>query len=75
MSDAEIEYVVALSFAGEERGHAEEIADLLTFRNLRVLYDLYEQADLWGKNLYQHLQSVYPDKAKYCVIFTSRYYM
>lgn len=74
MKGEEFEYDVALSFAGEDRTHAEAIAELLTSRNLKVFYDLYEQANLWGKDLYQHLQSVYRDKAKYCVIFASRHY-
>jgi hypothetical protein len=74
MQENDYEYDIALSFAGEDRKQAEEIAGLLVERNIRVFYDLYEQANLWGKDLYQHLQSVYRDKAKYCVIFASQHY-
>ncbi len=74
IEDKEFDYDVALSFAGEDREKAEELAGLLTSRKLRVFYDLYEQAELWGKDLYQHLQSVYRDRAKYCVIFSSKAY-
>jgi hypothetical protein len=76
MSDStqEFEYDVALSFAGEDRVIAEKLADQLTDRGVRVFYDRYEQAKLWGKDLYQHLQTVYRDKARYCIIFTSRSY-
>ncbi len=28
----------------------------------------------WGKDLYQHLQSVYRDRAQYCLIFVSSHY-
>ena len=41
---------------------------------INFFYDRYEQADLWGKDLYQHLQSVYRDKAHYCVVFLSQAY-
>jgi hypothetical protein len=68
------EYDVALSFAGEDRGHAEAIAELLKDRGVRVFYDLFEQAALWGKDLYQHLQTVYRDQARFCVIFVSAAY-
>jgi GTPase SAR1 family protein len=70
----EYKYQVVLSFAGEDRTYAEKLAKLLKERAISVFYDLYEQADLWGKDLYQHLQSVYRDKAQYCVIFLSQAY-
>jgi TIR domain-containing protein len=68
------QYQVALSFAGEDRMYAEQLAEILKSRNIDVFYDKYEQAELWGKNLYQHLQKIYRDKAKYCVIFISEAY-
>jgi TIR domain len=68
------EFDIALSFAGEDRLQVEELADGLREFGVRVFYDRYEQADLWGKDLYQHLQRVYRDRAKYCVIFVSQHY-
>jgi hypothetical protein len=35
---------------------------------------MYEQADLWGKDNYQHFQSIYRDKAQFCVVFLSHAY-
>lgn len=67
-------YDVALSFAGEDRSAAEGLAALLRSNGARVFYDKYEQASLWGKDLYQHLQSVYRDKARFCVVFLSEAY-
>ena len=67
-------YDVALSFAGEDRLHAEHIAALLSNNSVRVFYDRYEQADLWGKDLYAHLHEVYSKRATFCVIFCSRAY-
>ena len=68
------EYDVALSFAGEDREHAEQLAALLKSGCYTVFYDEYEQAKLWGKNLYDHLSSVYKDKARFCVVFLSEHY-
>ena len=68
------EYDVALSFAGEDRKYAEELAVLLNSGGYKPFYDEYEQAVLWGKNLYVHLSSVYKDKARFCVVFLSEYY-
>lgn len=67
----DLEYDIALSFAGEQRQIVEELAGRLTDRCVRVFYDDYEKADLWGKDLYQHFQTVYRDLARYCVIFVS----
>lgn len=75
MSELEgFEYDLALSFAGEDREVAENLASLLVQDGIRVFYDAYEKAALWGKDLYQHLQSVYRDKARYCVVFVSAAY-
>lgn len=74
-SDAgSFEYEVALSFAGEDRAHAEALAEYLKERGVPVFYDLYEQADLWGKDLFEHLHEVYSKKARYCVLFASASY-
>jgi len=70
----EYDYDVALSFAGEDRIVADELAELLVNRKVTVFYDLYEQAQFWGKDLYQHLQIVYRDKARYCIVLVSESY-
>lgn len=68
------QYKVALSFAGEDRAHAEKLAKLLRTAGITVFYDTYEKADLWGKDLYQHLQKIYKDEADFCVVFLSDHY-
>ena len=70
----ERQYDVALSFAGEDRRYAEKLAELLKLGGYLVFYDKYEQAELWGKDLYVHLSSVYKDQARYCVMFLSKHY-
>jgi hypothetical protein len=68
-------YDVALSFAGEDRAHAEGLSDLLKQHGVRVFYDRAEQSALWGKDLYQHLSSVYGEQSRYCVVFVSERYL
>ena len=67
-------YDVALSFAGEDREYAKALADLLKAGGYDPFYDENELANLWGKNLYDYLSSVYKDRARYCVIFLSKHY-
>jgi hypothetical protein len=74
VSEGDFDYDIALSFAGEDRSVVDELAAALTQAGVRVFYDNYEQADLWGKDLYQHLQGVYRDRARYCVVFVSEAY-
>jgi hypothetical protein len=54
----EYPFDVALSFAGEDRNLAEKLAELLRAHGIQVFYDRYEQATLWGKDLYEHLADV-----------------
>lgn len=63
------DYEVALSFAGEDRNYVEQIAKILKKSNIRVFYDFYEKSNLWGKDLYVHLDNVYRLKSKFCVLF------
>lgn len=67
-------YDVALSFAGEQRAYVEKVAAALRRRGIRPFYDDYEQAVLWGKDLYEHLDWVYQKAARYCVLFASEAY-
>ncbi len=71
----DFEFDVALSFAGEDRTHAETLAKILRECGVRVFYDEFLKATLWGKDLYQHLQQIYKDKARYCVVFVSVNYI
>ncbi len=67
-------YDIAISFAGEDRAIAEQYAAKLTARGVKVFYDKFETAILWGKDLYEQLDDVYRKQAKFCVIFISRHY-
>jgi hypothetical protein len=68
------DYHYAISFAGEDRGVAEEIAISLKKIGIDIFYDKYEQSNLWGKDLYSHLSDVYSKRAKYCIMIISEHY-
>ncbi len=68
------EYEIGLSFAGEQREYVDELANHLLANNIKVFYDNFETNDLWGKNLYQHLNDIYKNKCLYCIIFVSKEY-
>ena len=67
-------YDVCLSFAGEDRSYVQIVAEYLTNQGIKVFYDKYEEADLWGKDLAIHISEVYAKKAQYCVVFISEHY-
>ena len=69
-----LDYDVALSFAGEDRGYVAQVAAQLRQRGIRVFYDEYAAAQLWGNDLYVLLDEVYRKHARFTVIFVSRYY-
>jgi hypothetical protein len=68
------EYDVAFSFAGEDRVYVEKVAEQLKARGISFFYDSYEEEELWGKNLYDHLTEIYRNKAKYVLMFISKHY-
>jgi len=68
------QYDVALSFAGQDRQYANELAIELRTEGVRVFYDDFEQASLLGKNLHTHLYEVYSQMCRYCVLFISKAY-
>jgi serine/threonine protein kinase len=67
-------YDVALSYAGEDRSYADALAYVLHHRGVKVFYDKYEKAILWGQDLYTYLSSLYQNKARYFVLFVSKSY-
>ena len=39
-----------------------------------MFFDDYEKAELWGKDLYSHLDEIYQYLCQYCILFASREY-
>lgn len=65
---------VALSFAGEQREYVDQVASILNQKGISTFYDKFEEANLWGKNLYDYLSDVYMNQARYTIIFISKDY-
>jgi hypothetical protein len=72
--NADFDFDVALSFAGEDRAYVDRVANALRDQGVKPFYDLFEEADLWGKDLYTHLTDVYQKKARFTVMFISDAY-
>ena len=69
-----LEYDVCLSFAGEDRNYVRRVANALKSSGIRIFYDEYAQVDMWGKDLYVHLDEIYQNTARFCVLFASKHY-
>ncbi|CAN5236621.1 hypothetical protein BH09BAC4_BH09BAC4_10590 [soil metagenome] len=70
----QVEFDIALSFAGEDRTYVDQVAHILKGKGISVFYDKFEEASLWGKNLYEYLSDIYRNKALYTVMFISENY-
>lgn len=70
----DVQFEIALSFAGEDRPYVAQVANLLRSSGVKVFYDLFEESSLWGKNLYDYLSDVYQNKALYTIMFISKHY-
>ena len=68
-------YDVAISFAGEKREYAKQLANKLSNCNLRVFYDKWNPVASWGKDLKSYLTQVYIEKSRYVIILFSKDYM
>lgn len=75
VKDQDFEYDVGLSFAGEQRDYVNEVARELKSHGVRVFFDEFETAELWGTDLYEHLDEIYQRRCRYCVIFVSEQYV
>jgi hypothetical protein len=68
-------YDFALSFAGEDRAKAENLAKCLQQEKVRVFYDRDEEAELWGQDLYQKFQQIYDQQSRFFIPFVSVNYL
>jgi hypothetical protein len=73
--DSGWEYAVALSFAGEQREYAREVAIRLRDAGVKVFFDEFEESALWGRDLSVSLGEVYSHRSRYVVILVSDEYL
>jgi len=74
LTDSPFRYDVVLSYAREDREYVDQLANLLRQPGFNVFYDRFEEANLWGKNLYDYLSDIYRNQGRYCVMFLSKDY-
>lgn len=68
-------YDVALSFAGEQRDQARELANQLQEAGYTPFFDEFEQSQLWGQDLPIKLTEIYENESRFCVAFLSAAYV
>jgi len=68
------EHDVAISYAGEDRAIARQIAEALTNRGLSVFYDQFYKSDLWGKKLSKWFRSKYGKASRFVLVLISHNY-
>lgn len=68
------EYDVALSFAGEDRTIADDLAKALIIEGVKVFYDRFYKSEMWGKKLTHYFKEVYGSKARFVMVFISKFY-
>lgn len=66
-------YDVALSFAAEDRDVARKIAQALKKKHISVFFDESSSSELWGRDLYEHLNKIYTE-TKLCIVLFSKKY-
>jgi len=69
------QFEVAISFAGENREFAESIADGLKQNGVKVFYDNFYAADLWGEDLSVRLREIYHEQSRYCIMILTQPYV
>ena len=68
------EYDVALSFAKEDEPVARKLGELISTKNIKVLYNEYEASQLGGGNFVTHIAELFRTKAQYCLLLVSKHY-
>ena len=71
----ELQFDVAVSFAGTSRAEAEKLAKLVRDAGYSVFYDEFYPELLWGKDLTIFFDDVYRKRSRYCVMFVSKDYV
>ncbi len=68
------EYDIAISFAGEDREIAKNLAEKIRNKRVKVFYDKFYKHDLWGKELTEYFRDVYGARTRFVVILISEHY-
>lgn len=74
-SKGQVEFDVALSFAGEDRPYVEMVARHLKERRVKFFYDEFQVARTWGTDQVEFFADLYGRRARYVVAFISEHYV
>ena len=69
------EYDMAISFAGEDRVIAEDLAEALSNKGVEVFYDKSFKIALLGRELADVFRGIYASKSRFAVVLISRNYL
>lgn len=69
------EYDMAISFAGEDRAVAEDLAEALSNKGVEVFYDKSFKIALLGRELADDFRGIYASKTRFAVVLISRNYL
>ena len=69
----DFEYDVALSFAGEDRGPAKKLSQLIANDGHSVFFDENRRAHLWGKDA-KEFERIYSKASRFVISFISSHY-
>ena len=75
MAKSSFKYDITFSFAEEDRKIIEPIAIALKEQGVKIFYDKFEKASLWGCNLFDYLHNLYSEQTRYVAIFISKSYV
>lgn len=68
-------FSVGLSFAGEQRAYAQDVALSLREKGVSVFYDRFHEVDLWGCDLVDTLNDLYSERMSLVIVFVSKEYV
>ncbi len=72
---SEKQYQVAISFAGEQRDYAEQVARHLTRYGVAYFYDAQNQSELWGRHGAEEFQQIYSARTQFVLMLISKEYV
>lgn len=68
------DFDIAVTFAGEDRDFVEAVVSLVKAAGFKVFYDEDQKYEFWGQDLTEYFPDVYEHRARFAVMFISRFY-
>jgi hypothetical protein len=68
------EYDAAISYASEDKTIAKELAERMKLKQIRVFFDEFYKADLWGKSLSARFRESFGENTEFVLVLLSKHY-